>query len=815
MAKPGSGKGSNMDSSGLFAKKTPPPSVADAPASVAEKATVQDTRIGSKSAAHDAGLLEKSIKELTKVMMSKDKDMMKSINKNMGGDGKRENVFIIDAQKKYFTQLAEIEIKARAEQKKVWQDERDKKRKDFLVEKNIKKGLSKEGAAFAADERIASEKLKKKNATGVKKMFFNITDAFKKSPEELKEEKGRMAQMFGGIKKLFGDQKDKASKGGGLLGGLKKMMGAYSKLIMGLLGAGLLAALSTLNMKQLKKVWEGIKGAFVAVYEFLKPIVITIWDWAKSDLLPGLVTFFTDQIESITKMFSSLKERFEGWGEMSFGERVMSVLGAIGDIGIYIWDTFKNLMKLVGGLLGIDGTWFKDTWAAIKALPDTIMEKFSKLGDAISNKWNELFPKGIASFFMDEVFTPIRTFFREELSFGSFKEILMSYVKVYLAIGELIKKWLLDPAIKWLGEVFGFDTSQFTDFSLAEILTRTFNQIIDWFNKLFNIDIKAIFGSILGKAGEIGAKVWGFFTGDKKEEPPVTTTPPKTPPKTPAEVQAETTTREETRGLKKSQWLQRAKKKWAISSGRDPEDFGKAHGGAKGIKELFGAYQKGDMPTPQPMSELAQIQKDEGFESGVYKDTMGIKTIGYGFNLERAGAQEALDAAGIKKSLADLSSGDVTMTEEEASRLMLGEMPHFRGVAERFVGKETWKNLSGNRQGIITNMAYNMGEGTLNKFKKLKAAIKSGDWREAQVQMKDSSWSKQVKGRADRLIARMGQNDTGTQLASAQSTSDGLGSSSGGGVIIAPSNVSNTTTHTSDMYAHETTHRDTEINRHL
>ena len=165
-------------------------------------------------------------------------------------------------------------------------------------------------------------------------------------PEELKEEKGRMARMFGGIKKLFGDQKDKAGKGGGLLAGLKKMMGAYKKLIMGLLGAGLIAALSTLNMKQLKAVWEGVKKAFVAIYGFLKPIVVTIWEWAKSDLLPGLVTFFTDQIESITKMFSSLKERFEGWGEMSFGERVMSVLGAIGDIGIWIWDSIKNLLNL-------------------------------------------------------------------------------------------------------------------------------------------------------------------------------------------------------------------------------------------------------------------------------------------------------------------------------------------------------------------------------------------------------------------------------------------------------------------------------------
>ena len=93
------------------------------------------------------------------------------------------------------------------------------------------------------------------------------------------------------------------------------------------------------------------------------------------------------------------------------------------------------------------------------------------------------------------------------------------------------------------------------------------------------------------------------------------------------------------------------------------------------------------------------------------------KTIGYGFNLERAGSQEALDAAGIKKSLTDLKGGNANLTEEEASRLMQGEMGHFKGVAERYVGTATWKKLSPNRQGILTNMAYNMGEGTFLFYK--------------------------------------------------------------------------------------------------
>ena len=57
--------------------------------------------------------------------------------------------------------------------------------------------------------------------------------------------------------------------------------------------------------------------------------------------------------------------------------------------------------------------------------------------------------------------------------------------------------------------------------------------------------------------------------------------------------------------------------------------------------------------------------------------------------------------------------------------------------------------------------------------------------------MADSSWSKQVKGRADRLIARMGQNDTGIQLA--QAGTPGTTTGSVGNVIIAPSNVSHST----------------------
>ena len=165
--------------------------------------------------------------------------------------------------------------------------------------------------------------------------------------------------------------------------------------------------------------------------------------------------------------------------------------------------------------------------------------------------------------------------------------------------------------------------------------------------------------------------------------------------------------------------------------------------------------------------DLSQLQSDEGFKKGVYKDTEGIKTIGYGFNLERAGAKEALDAAGIKKSLGDLKSGKLKLTKDEASRLMRGEYPHFADAAKRFVNKGrdgTWSKLTLDRQKILTNMAYNMGETGLNKFEDLRTALQKGNYEQAGEEMMNSVWAGQVKGRADRLTARM-KNTSGNQLA--------------------------------------------------
>ena len=41
-------------------------------------------------------------------------------------------------------------------------------------------------------------------------------------------------------------------------------------------------------------------------------------------------------------------------------------------------------------------------------------------------------------------------------------------------------------------------------------------------------------------------------------------------------------------------------------------------------------------------SDVALIKQGEGFRSCTYKDTMGIKTVCYGFNLQKSGASSTV-----------------------------------------------------------------------------------------------------------------------------------------------------------------------------
>lgn len=129
------------------------------------------------------------------------------------------------------------------------------------------------------------------------------------------------------------------------------------------------------------------------------------------------------------------------------------------------------------------------------------------------------------------------------------------------------------------------------------------------------------------------------------------------------------------------------------------------------------------------MDLVEQLKRDEGLRLQPYVDTVGKVTIGYGTNL----------SDGIDKGEAEY----LLLNRLNAKKLeLLQALPWVADLDEA-------------RQGVLFNMAYNMGVPGLLKFKNALALIKAGSYGLAATAMLDSLWAKQVGNRAIRLAQQM------------------------------------------------------------
>ena len=148
---------------------------------------------------------------------------------------------------------------------------------------------------------------------------------------------------------------------------------------------------------------------------------------------------------------------------------------------------------------------------------------------------------------------------------------------------------------------------------------------------------------------------------------------------------------------------------------------------------------------------MQKLIAHEGLRLQVYKDSLGIATIGIGRNLEDRGiTPEELEWMDIPNmdtiyqygiSEADamyLAQNDVQIVEEELLR-----------------SHPCVENLDAVRQLVLVDMAFNMGVPRLGKFKKMWAAIHENNFDEAAKEMLDSRWANQVKSRSTKLAHAM------------------------------------------------------------
>ena len=162
-----------------------------------------------------------------------------------------------------------------------------------------------------------------------------------------------------------------------------------------------------------------------------------------------------------------------------------------------------------------------------------------------------------------------------------------------------------------------------------------------------------------------------------------------------------------------------------------------------------------------------QLVIHEGKRSKVYRDTVGIPTIGVGFNLNRADAKAKIEALGL--DLGKVKSGSVELSDSQIEKLLEADITNAIRDCKSLI--PDLGQLSDVRQRVMVDMTFNLGKTRLSKFKKLLAALRKKDFSKAGDEMMDSKWYKQVKTRGKTLVAMMKENrDVMKELADKKAT---------------------------------------------
>ncbi len=129
-----------------------------------------------------------------------------------------------------------------------------------------------------------------------------------------------------------------------------------------------------------------------------------------------------------------------------------------------------------------------------------------------------------------------------------------------------------------------------------------------------------------------------------------------------------------------------------------------------------------------------QLTIDEGVEPQIYKDSLGLWTIGIGRLVD-----PSVPGSGLRPDeIQYLFNNDL----EDRIEKLAKEIPWFLELDEA-------------RQGALLNMSFQMGVTGFLKFKKTLALVREGRYTEAATAMLQSKWAKQTPKRAARLAKQI------------------------------------------------------------
>lgn len=147
----------------------------------------------------------------------------------------------------------------------------------------------------------------------------------------------------------------------------------------------------------------------------------------------------------------------------------------------------------------------------------------------------------------------------------------------------------------------------------------------------------------------------------------------------------------------------------------------------------------------------ALITKHEGVRASPYKDSLGIPTIGIGFNMTRPDARARLAQVGLTSW-----APPIHLTDDQIQQLLALDLADCAAdVKDVVVGFDA---LSDNRKCVLCDMRFNLGPMRFRAFAHMISAVNDGNFNEAADQMLASVWASQVGHRAteDAEMMRVG-----------------------------------------------------------
>lgn len=112
----------------------------------------------------------------------------------------------------------------------------------------------------------------------------------------------------------------------------------------------------------------------------------------------------------------------------------------------------------------------------------------------------------------------------------------------------------------------------------------------------------------------------------------------------------------------------------------------------------------------ETLSEIKRrIEINEGVRLTPYRDSMGILTVGVGYNLEQGGSLDYLKRVGVADCLGVLD-GKKSITQDQADALFDLILPTYISNASKSLDPGIFDSLSPARQFVIVDLEYNLGQ---------------------------------------------------------------------------------------------------------